>query len=643
MHCLGIASASVHCTGSPSLFQFFPQNVSKPKVLVVNDDAASLLALTSLLTYGQAREDYEVQTARSGEEALRAVLNEEFAVILLDVSMPGMDGFETADAIHSHPRTAAVPIIFITAYYADEVYRLKGYQQGAVDYLFTPVIPQVLQAKVAVFVEMAKKNLELQEKTRQLEELNQDLQAQRLRDLQRVNAALQAEIAERRQAEQRAHQLATRDPLTKLPNRRSLIERLEHALAHAARHQESLAVLFLDLDSFKAINDSLGHDIGDALLVQVAARLDAAVRESDMAARLGGDEFVVLLDGLANAEDADKVVRKIAASLALPYEVGHHVLETSASIGVSLYPRNGASPQELIRNADLAMYHAKQQGRGCIQFFHDELHTRLSERTLMGTELQRAIAANEFELLYQPRVETVSGRVTGVEAWLHWRHPRLGLLPEERFMSAADGLLSLQIGEWALNAACEQARRWLDADAAHLPVAVRLQAAQLRAGLPQTVQGLLAAHGLSPSLLQLEVDEAALIRDIDEAASLLREVSDSGVAIALDGFGAGHSSLSLLKQLPLDALKIDRSLARGLSDDPEEAAIIAVMVTTARALSLRVVMDGIETERQLDALKALGCDEYQGSLFSGPLAPDAVPMILPASSQRSADRSNESI
>jgi PleD family two-component response regulator len=259
-------------------------NESLPKVLIVNDDPSTLLALSSMLEDPSETPKYEVFTVQSGEEALRKVLKHNFAVILLDVSMPIMNGFETAEAIHSHPRSATVPIIFVTAYYGDEFNRLKGYQKGAADYLFAPVIPKIVQAKVAVFVELNQKNLELERKTLELEAINSDLRIKRLQDLQSVNAALKTEVVERRLAEQRATELATRDTLTGLFNRRSLLERLRHSIVQAARRQEGLALMFLDLDKFKEINDTYGHEIGDELLKQVAGHLNSAVRESDMVA-----------------------------------------------------------------------------------------------------------------------------------------------------------------------------------------------------------------------------------------------------------------------------------------------------------------------------------------------------------------------
>lgn len=345
-----------------------------PKVLLVNDDPATLLALEALLTEAAQRANFEVVTALSGEEALRQVLTQDFAVILLDVKMPGMDGFETAEAIHSHPRSASVPIIFTTAYYGDEVNRLKGYQNGAVDYLFTPVIPQVLQTKVSVFIDLARKRIELESKTRELETLNQDLRVQQVHELKRINAALEREVTVRRKAEQRAHDLATRDPLTRLPNRRSLIEHLEHAVAHAARHHEHLGLLFIDLDKFKSINDTLGHEAGDDLLIQFSARVAASVRESDMVARLGGDEFVVLLEGLSEAADAGTAAKKILQAVEQPYRIGTHSIKIAASIGISLFPFDATSAHGLMKNADTAMYHAKKLTPGSFCFYKKNLH-----------------------------------------------------------------------------------------------------------------------------------------------------------------------------------------------------------------------------------------------------------------------------
>jgi len=597
--------------------------VIKPKVLLVNDHPASLLALESLLVGKHAETDYEVVTAQSGEEALRQVLQQQFAVILLDVSMPGMDGFETARIIHSHPRSASVPIIFVTAHYADEMHRLKGYQQGAVDYLFTPIIPQILQNKVAIFVELAKKNLQLQRQTEELADLNHDLQVQRVKDLKRINAALEAEIVERRQAEERAHGLATRDPLTGLYNRRSLVERLEQAISRANRTSKGLAVLFLDMDRFKAINDTLGHDVGDELLIQVAARISGAVRESDMVARLGGDEFVVLMEGLPDFPDAAAVARKIVQANTPPCEVGPHTLKTSVSIGISVFPQDGDSVQTLMKNADLAMYHAKQQCRGSIQFFHEELNARVLARAQLEQELQQALERGEFELHYQPKLEIMTSRVVGLEALLRWRHPRLGMMTSAHFLQqAADSGLLAPIGRWVIATACAQAQAWQQQTAmANLPIAVNIAVPQIDGELPGYVLNMLREHGLPPRLLQLEITESLLMRDLERASEMLRELSEGGITIAIDDFGSGYSSLSVLKSLPIDILKIDQSFVRDLGKSAGDTAIVAAVVNMARALALRVVAEGVESREQLALLKSLGCDEYQGFYYSKPLPP----------------------
>jgi diguanylate cyclase len=594
----------------------------KPKILLVNDHAPSLLALKTLLLNGPQADEYELMTATSGAEALRAVLAHNFAVILLDVSMPGMDGFETAETIHSHPRSASVPIIFITAHYADEMNRLKGYQQGAADYLISPVIPQILHSKIAVFIELAKKTLQLEFQKEELALMNHDLQVQQVQDLIRINAALECEIIERRQAEERAHDLATRDPLTGLMNRRSLTERLEHAMAMAARHKQKLALLFIDLDKFKSINDMLGHDAGDHLLLQVSERISGAVRESDIVARLGGDEFVVLMEGLPSYQAASEVGKKIVAAIDACFHVHGQRVKTSASVGISLYPQDGATTNSLMRNADLAMYHAKKEPQNNIQFFHEDLNARMLERSRLDEELQHALQNNEFELYYQPKVEARSGRIAGVEALLRWHHPRLGLLSGGQFIPAASETRQLvPIGEWVISAACAQARLWRDTGSnfPEVSIAVNVAIPQIYADLPQVIYRELARHDVPASCLQLEITESLVIRDVEKATQVLREISNSGITIAIDDFGTGYSSLSVLKALPIDILKIDQSFVRDLGKNLGDNAIVEAIVNMARALALRVVAEGVETQEQLTILRDLGCDEHQGYFYSKPL------------------------
>jgi diguanylate cyclase (GGDEF)-like protein len=469
--------------------------VQIPKVLLVNDDPASLYALESLLLDGVDQHLYELMIAGSGKEALRQVLLHDFAVILLDVSMPGMDGFETAEAIHCHPRSASVPIIFITAHYADEINRLKGYQKGAADYLFTPVIPQILQAKVAVFVEMTKRNIELRAKSEELARLNQDLRVQRLQDLERINAEMEQEIRERKLAEQRAHELSIRDPLTNLLNRRALIQQLEHLVATADRSGVGFALLFLDLDKFKQINDNYGHEAGDELLRQVAARLTAAVRVADVVARLGGDEFVVLIEGRAASANAARVARKIELACALAFDIGPHRIKTATSIGIALYPQDGANAQALMKNADTAMYHAKRISAAPVQFFHEELNLQEREREQWTLELRKALAAGQLELRYQPQTDLASGRLVAAEALLHWRHPLHGPLEAARFLPLVqDRSLLDRIDAWVVAQCCAQAallqslaRRADPADGAPPCIWLNLATPQLHVDLLQVL------------------------------------------------------------------------------------------------------------------------------------------------------------
>ena len=591
-----------------------------PKVLLVNDDAASLLALESLLLPAAQANSYHLITATSGHEALRQVLKHEFAVILLDVNMPGMDGFETAEAIHSRERSSAVPIIFITAHHANEMQRLEGYQKGAADYLFTPVIPQVLQTKVAVFVELTKRNLELQAKTDELSRLNQDLRFQRVQDLERINAELEQEVAERKIAEERAHALSIRDPLTNLVNRRSLIQQLEHAVATADRNKSEFALLFLDLDKFKSINDTLGHEVGDELLRQVAARLLAAVRVSDVVARLGGDEFVVMLAGAGASANAARVARKIEQAHQRPFDINGHRVHTSTSIGIGLYPQDAANAAQLMKNADTAMYHAKQSRRGSIEFFREELNARERERAQWVAELQQALAGNELELHYQPRAAVRGNALCGLEALLYWRHPRHGLLAAPAFLPAvSDRALLAQVCEWSIDAACARFAHWHAAgiDLAGLSIAIDLAVVALTPDLVPRLAANVSGCKLAPGWLELDIPERLLVTAGD-VEPILRQLREAGVRLAVDNFGSAGASLATLRHLPLDILKIDQAFVES-SDIDGGADMLAAIIHLGRALGLCVLAKGVLRPDQLALLDALGCDQYQGALHSAPL------------------------
>lgn len=428
------------------------------------------------------------------------------------------------------------------------------------------------------------------------------------------------DITERKRAEERIEQLATLDPLTGLPNRLLLADRINHRLAASRRSGELLALLFIDLDRFKTINDSLGHHVGDSLLKEVASRLTGCIRRSDTLSRLGGDEFVVVLEALHRPQDLASVAQKILTALAQPYCVEGHSLSTSCSIGVSIYPEDGLDLQTLMKNADIAMYHAKEKGRNNYQFFSAEMNVRAVKRLTMENELRRALEREEFDLHYQPQVSVRGASLVGAEALIRWPHSTRGMIPPVEFIPLAEetGLI-LPIGEWVMRAACRQIAAWEKLGLAVPRIALNLSRAQLRPGLSDTLSRILLDAGVAPSRLELEITESLLMQDVEEAVSILKRVGSLGMRIVIDDFGTGYSSLSVLQRLPIDAIKIDRSFVRDIESNPDAKSIASAIIALAHSLELTVLAEGVETEGVLSALAALECDEFQGYLYSRPL------------------------
>jgi diguanylate cyclase (GGDEF)-like protein/PAS domain S-box-containing protein len=434
-------------------------------------------------------------------------------------------------------------------------------------------------------------------------------------------------VSKRKAAEERAEWLATRDALTGLPNRVLLHDRLEQGVVNAARHHTGFAFMFIDLDRFKTINDSLGHHVGDELLKAVASRLTACVRASDTVARLGGDEFAVILENLRDTDDegAQQVAEKMIASMAAPLLIEGQALTTSCSIGISLFPADGRDTATLMKNADVAMYYAKEKGRNNYQFFSAEMNTRAQERLSVENYLRLALKRSELVLHYQPRMSLAGGELVGVEALIRWQHPRRGLLPPDKFIDVAeDSGLIVPIGEWVLQSACAQIREWQARVKPGLRVSVNLSVGQVVYGerLYRAVEQAVASSGIDPATLELELTESHLMQHIEEKAALLNRLGSLGVGLAIDDFGTGYSSLSYLKQLPVDSIKIDSSFVRDIGVDPNDEAIIKAILAMAHSLRLSVVAEGVETEAQFRALQALGCDEYQG-YFESPALPVA--------------------
>ena len=433
-------------------------------------------------------------------------------------------------------------------------------------------------------------------------------------------------INDRKLAEQKIEQLATKDSLTGLPNRVLLNDRLEQAITNAQRREEMLALIFIDLDRFKTINDSLGHHVGDLLLKAVADRLATCVRRGDTLARLGGDEFIVALYELKNTEDVTPIAQKMLAAVSVPYEIEGYTLSTGCSMGISIYPSDGADVQSLMRNADTAMYHAKEKGRNNHQYFSPEMNIRAVERLHLENELRLAVQNRDFTLHYQPQIDMRTNEIVGAEALVRWVHPLTGeQVPPTRFISVAEDTgLIVPIGEWVLMTACSQARAWQDAGHPDMRITVNVSVGQFRANgsLIDTLEKVLAQTGLAAKYLELEMTESLLFQNIEENVKVLSRIGAMGVRISIDDFGTGYSSLSYLKQLPVDTIKIDSSFVRDIVTDENDAAIIAAIIAMARRLKLGVIAEGVETVAQLNALRELQCDEYQGYLFSKPLPAD---------------------
>jgi diguanylate cyclase (GGDEF)-like protein/PAS domain S-box-containing protein len=426
--------------------------------------------------------------------------------------------------------------------------------------------------------------------------------------------------------------LAHHDSLTGLPNRMLFNDRLVQAISLAVRQNRQLAVLFVDLDHFKEINDSLGHGVGDKLLQSVAKRLLSCVRRTDTVSRLGGDEFVVLLSQVEHGEDAAVSARKILRSLALPHIIDEKSLDISVSVGVSTCPSDGLDAGVLMDKADTAMYDAKEHGRNNYQFFQPDMHARLAERQLIERDLRYALGRNEFLLHYQPKYDLVTRQITGVEALIRWVHPQRGLVAPKQFVPIAEecGLMS-PIGRWVLLEACRQARAWSDAGLGIVPVAVNVSAAEFAdKDFISAVRAVLIATGVEPQNLELEMTESALMEDAESTMVTLGALKAMGILLAIDDFGTGYSSFTYLRRFPVDALKLDQSFIQEITEDPVDAAIVSAMIGIGKSVNMRVIAEGVETLEQLKFLQLHGCAEGQGFYLSHPVIAEQAAKLLQA-------------
>ncbi len=450
------------------------------------------------------------------------------------------------------------------------------------------------------------------------------------------------DITERKQAERAIHQLAYYDSLTGLANRVLFKDRLSNALSYAERHHQHLATLFIDLDRFKIINDTLGHTVGDLLLTHVAERLSDSVRQSDSVsrhadhepmhalARLGGDEFTILLTALPQPEDAGRVARRILDSLAHPFSIEGHEIFISASIGISIFPSDGSTVEALLKNADTAMYHAKEQGRNNCQFYSSGLNAAAAERLDLENELRRALEREEFVVFYQPKLNIHSRRILGAEALVRWKHPKRGLVPPGVFLNAAiDTGLIRSMDEWVLREACRQVKAWEKAGLPAITISANVSNSLFHGRtLPTTVADALRDSGLNPAQLELELTESIAMRDVEASVTMLEGLRTMGVRLSIDDFGTGYSSLSYLQRFPLSRLKIDQSFVRDLLTNENNVKITRAIIAMAHSLNLAVLAEGVETEGQLARLREEGCDEVQGYLFSRPVCAEDFAKLL---------------
>jgi diguanylate cyclase (GGDEF)-like protein len=557
-------------------------------VLVVDDDPmVRMLVTESLRQIG-----FAVEEAENGADAMTFMERCEPDIILLDVLMPEVDGFQACQAIRAMPQGRHVPILMMTG--LDDIDSIDhAFEMGATDFITKP--------------------------------LNYAILGHRVRYLLRTMQAFESV----RKSKKEIHHLAFYDALTNLPNRRLFSDRLHQAVEAASRNNHLMGILFIDIDNFKRINDTFGHSIGDKLLRTVAAQLLACLRRSDSVShefgeeqmsvsRLGGDEFTVLLTHLKKAEDAARVAKRILDAVSVPFLLGDEEVVVTPSIGIAVFPYDGDDVENLVKNADTAMFHAKEKGKNNYQFYTNSMSATAFERLSMENALRKALTREEFQLHYQPKIELQSNRAIGLEALLRWNHPEMGMVSPADFIPLAEesGLI-VPIGEWVLRTVCEQMHTWQNAGMTPLRVAVNLSACQFRQTLfSHLVGNILDETRVSSEWLELELTESVIMDDIQTSSTVLRELKDMGVHISMDDFGTGYSSLSLLKRLPLDTLKIDQSFVRDITNDPDDAAIVDAIVSLAHNLRLRVIAEGVETREQLEYLRSRGCDEVQGFLYS---------------------------
>lgn len=577
-------------------------------IMIVDDKVENLHLLSKMLTQHQ----YKVRLATSAALALKSIAVSSPDLILLDINMPDMNGYELCRQLKSQPTTQDIPVIFISA--ANQSFnKLEAFAVGGVDYITKPF--DVNETIIRI-----DNQLKIQAAKFQVKQINQQLEIR----VKERTAKLQAEIEQRKQAETKLMQMALQDSLTNLPNRTWLIKHLNIALEKAKQDKDyQFALLFFDCDNFKIVNDSLGHLVGDRLLKELARRLKNSLPATGFLSRIGGDEFTILLTPIANIQTAIDLATEIQAQFNQPFQLEAREIYLTASIGIVLGNSEYEQPEQVLRNADIAMYKAKELGKSRYQIFNQEMHSKAVERLQLEVDLRQAIKKQELLLYYQPIISLKTGYLSGFETLVRWQHSTNGMVFPDKFIPIAEetGLI-IPMGNWILKQACRQMKTWQEKYLQQTPLTINVNVSVQQfsySNLVEEIKAILAETGLSPASLKLEITESAIMENAESANKILQQLRDLDIKICIDDFGTGYSSLSYLHHFPIDNLKIDRLFVNQINTAQENSKIVEAIVNLSSSLDLTVTAEGIETETQFKYLKNLGIEFGQGYLFSRPI------------------------
>ena len=597
---------------------------ARPRLLIVDDISDN----RNILVRRFERRGFDVTEAESGFAAIDLIEREPFDVVLLDVMMPGIDGIETLKRIRGQKSASALPVIMVTAK-SESANVVDALEQGANDYVTKPVDFAVALARVNTQISRKQAEQQVLTANERLRRSNEDLEgrvAERTRRLIDANQRLKEEIADREELQAKSQYLAYHDSLTGLGNRMLFKEQLDEALRDVSVASHPVAVLFVDLDGFKAVNDTLGHSIGDLLLKSIATKLRDLLPSTDRIARLGGDEFAILQMSSSQPASSISLAEKIIEAAGHPHNIEGHEATVGASVGIAIGRASDVNTEMLLKSADLAMYSAKSDGRGTYRIFDPEMDAVVQTRRTLERDMRAALVQGGFTLFYQPLVNMQTKKVTAFEALLRWNHPERGLVSPSDFIPVAEEMgLIIQLGEWALRQACMEAVKWPD----EIRVSVNLSPLQFAKGnLVATVMNALASSGLSAARLELEITESVLLEKSERNIAILNQLREFGIRISMDDFGTGYSSIGYLRSFPFDKIKIDQTFVRDLLVDEGSLAIVRAIAGLGISFGMTTTAEGVETEEQMRRLILEGCVEVQGYLYSKPVPASEVKGLL---------------